>query len=262
MSHNPARAADGRRRGLVGGLVATLTLASLATSGVAPASAAPEHDVAGLVAQMSLTEKFGMLAGGTGTNGAAGAVVGVPRLGIPRIDMADGPAGVRSNLPATALPAPVALGSTFDPELAAAYGGVLGQEANALGMEVLLGPMMNLIRTPFAGRNFETISEDPLLSSALSAPQVAAIQGHGVIATGKHYAANNQEFGRSGINVIVDERTLHETELAAFEAVVDAGIGAVMCSYNQVNGVQACQDPPTCSPRFCAVSGVRRPGYD
>ena len=199
--------------------------------------------IAALVARMTVPEKFALLGGTAGSNGAAGAIPGVPRLGIPGLDMADGPSGVRAAVPATALPAPVALGATFDPDAATAYGGVLGQEADALGMEVLLGPMMNLIRTPFAGRNFETLSEDPLLTARLAAPQVSAIQDHGVIATAKHYAANNQEFGRQGIDVRVDEKTLRETELAGFEAVVEAGIGAVMCAYNKVDGVQACEDP-------------------
>jgi beta-glucosidase len=206
-----------------------------------------DHDriaqqVAALVAQLTVPEKFGLLGGTTGSNGAAGALGGVPRLGIPTLDMADGPSGVRAAEPATALPAPVALGATFSPELAAAYGGVLGQEADALGMEVLLGPMMNLVRTPYAGRNFETLSEDPLLTASLAAPQVSGIQDHGVIATAKHFAANNQELGRAGLDVLVDEKTLHETELAGFEAVVDAGIGAVMCAYNQVESVQVCQN--------------------
>ncbi|MGY2081640.1 beta-glucosidase [Modestobacter sp. SYSU DS0657] len=253
--------------------VALAAAAVVVTSGASPALAAPGGDghghangqanghgnedghghghghddpdsrrIAALVAQLTVPEKFGLLGGTTGSNGAAGALAGVPRLGIPTLDMADGPSGVRAAEPATALPAPVALGASFSPELAAAYGGVLGQEADALGMEVLLGPMMNLVRTPYAGRNFETLSEDPLLTAALAAPQVAGIQDHGVIATAKHYAANNQELGRAGIDVHVDERTLHETELAGFEAVVDAGIGAVMCAYNQVNSVQACEN--------------------
>ncbi|WP_222195471.1 beta-glucosidase family protein [Modestobacter italicus] len=241
--------------------VALAAAAVVVTGGAAPALAGPHgngpghghgqghghHDpdsrrIAALVAQLTVPEKFGLLGGTTGSNGAAGALAGVPRLGIPTLDMADGPSGVRAAEPATALPAPVALGATFSPDLAAAYGGVLGQEADALGMEVLLGPMMNLVRTPYAGRNFETLSEDPLLTASLAAPQVAGIQDHGVIATAKHYAANNQELGRAGIDVHVDEKTLHETELAGFEAVVDAGIGAVMCAYNQVDSVQACEN--------------------
>ncbi|CCH89706.1 Glycoside hydrolase family 3 domain protein [Modestobacter italicus] len=245
-----------RTRRLRAGLTIAATVVVVA-GGAAPALATPGRDgggpapgqphvdrqrIAALVAQMTVPEQFGMLGGTTGANGAAGAIVGVPRLGVPGLDMADGPSGVRASEPATALPAPIALGATFDRDAATAYGGVLGQEADALGMEVLLGPMMNLVRTPYAGRNFETLSEDPLLTAQLAAPQVAAVQDHGVIATAKHFAANNQELGRQGIDVQVDEKTLHETEFAGFEAVVRAGIGAVMCSYNQVNGVQACED--------------------
>jgi beta-glucosidase len=246
--------------------VAIAATAVVVAGGAAPALAAPGHDgpvpgpvpgpvhdpgqrdvdrqrIAALVAQMTVPEKLGMLGGTTGADGAAGSLTGVPRLGVPGLDMADGPSGVRAAEPATALPAPIALGATFDPDAATAYGGVLGQEADALGMEVLLGPMVNLVRTPYAGRNFETLSEDPLVTAELAAPQVSAVQDHGVIATAKHYAANNQELGRQGIDVRVDEKTLRETELAGFEAVVEAGIGAVMCSYNKVNGVQACEDP-------------------
>jgi len=223
---------------------ATVLAAALVAGGVAPAAAAPgqapDERIAALVARMTVPEKFGMLGGTPGNGGAAGSLVGVPRLGVPGLDMADGPSGVRADRPATALPAPVALAATFDSAAAVSYGGVLGQEAAALDMEVLLAPMMNLVRTPYAGRNFETLSEDPFLTAELAAPQVSAVQDQGVIATAKHYAANNQEFGRQGVDVRVDERTLRETELAGFEAVVDAGIGAVMCAYNQVNGVQSC----------------------
>ncbi|WP_138758287.1 glycoside hydrolase family 3 C-terminal domain-containing protein [Modestobacter altitudinis] len=237
--------------------VAIAATAVVVAGGAAPALADPAHGspgqgpgqhgvdrqrIAGLVARMTVPEKFGMLGGTTGANGAAGALPGVPRLGVPGLDMADGPSGVRAAEPATALPAPIALGATFDPDAAGAYGGVLGQEADALGMEVLLGPMMNLVRTPYAGRNFETLSEDPLVTAELAAPQVSGIQDHGVIATAKHFAANNQELGRQGIDVHVDDKTLHETEFAGFEAVVQAGIGAVMCSYNQVDSVQACEN--------------------
>ncbi|NDI50523.1 beta-glucosidase family protein [Goekera deserti] len=223
-----------------------MATAVVVAGAAAPATATPggrpgvDPRIAELVALMTVPEKFGMLGGVPGSGGAAGSVPGVPRLGVPGLDMADGPSGVRADRPATALPAPVALGATFDPASASAYGGVLGQEADALDMEVLLAPMMNLVRTPYAGRNFETLSEDPLLSAQLAAPQVSAVQDNGVIATAKHYAANNQEAGRRGIDVRVTEKALRETELAAFEAVVDAGISAVMCAYNKVDGVQAC----------------------
>ncbi|WKX74556.1 glycoside hydrolase family 3 protein [Streptomyces sp. XD-27] len=156
--------------------------------------------------------------------------------------LADGPAGVRVTRHATALPAPVLLASAFDPELARAYGRTIGHEGRALGQDVLLSPMVNLIRTPYAGRNFETFAEDPLLSADLVAAEIQGIQAEGLIATVKHYAVNNQEHERMSIDVRIDERTLHETELRGFEAAVRAGAGAVMGAYNKVNGTYACEN--------------------
>ncbi|MER7619680.1 beta-glucosidase, partial [Nonomuraea wenchangensis] len=137
---------------------------------------------------------------------------------------------------ATALPAPVALAATFDPDLARRYGAVLGRECRALGMDVILAPMVNIVRVPQAGRNFETLGEDPLLAAALAAAEVRGIQGEGAIATVKHYAANNFENERQHVDVRVDERTLREIYLPAFEAAVAAGAGAVMAAYPRVNG--------------------------
>jgi beta-glucosidase len=166
----------------------------------------------------------------------------VERLGIPPLRLADGPAGVRVTRHATALPAPVLLASAFDPDLARRYGQVIGREGRALGQDVLLSPMVNLIRTPYAGRNFETFSEDPLLSAHLVAAEIEGIQGEGLIATVKHFALNNQERDRTSVDVRADERTLHETELRGFEAAVAAGTGAVMGAYNKVNGTFACEN--------------------
>lgn len=166
---------------------------------------------------------------------------GVPRLGIPALRLADGPAGVRVARPATALPAPVLLASAFDPALAREYGRVIGREGRALGQDVLLSPMVNLIRTPYAGRNFETFAEDPHLTADLVAEMIRGIQDEGLIATVKHFALNNQEHGRDTVDAIATEQTLHETELRGFEAAVAAGAGAVMGAYNKVNGVHACE---------------------
>src|SRR5204863_759055 len=140
-------------------------------------------------------EKLTFLHGGTDPHdlGQAGYIPGVARLDIPPLRLADGPAGVRVTAHATALPAPVLLASAFDPELARRYGQVIGREGRALGQDVLLSPMVNLIRTPYAGRNFETFSEDPLLASGMVAAEIGGIQGEGLIATVKHFAMNNQE---------------------------------------------------------------------
>jgi beta-glucosidase len=201
-----------------------------------------EVNIAELLAAMTLDEKLSFLHGAQDPSGLgqAGYVPGVPRLGIPPLRLTDGPAGIRTSLPATALPAPVALASSFDPELARRFGEVMGREGRARQQDVLLSPMVNIVRVPQAGRNFETLGEDPLLAGRMVAAQVRGIEGAGLVATVKHYAANNYENARTTTNAEVDERTLNEIYLPGFEAAVDAGAGAVMCSYNRVNSRYAC----------------------
>ncbi|MFE6409715.1 beta-glucosidase [Streptomyces sp. NPDC057837] len=239
---------------LLGGAIAVTAATPLsAHARAANAVPAPEGHgprgtarVEGLLARLTLDEKISLLHGATDPRplGQAGYVPGVGRLGIPPLRLADGPAGVRVTRHATALPAPVMLASAFDPGLARRYGRVIGREGRALGQDVLLSPMVNLIRTPYAGRNFETFSEDPLLTAHLVAAEIDGIQGEGLVATVKHFALNNQERDRMSVDVRVDERTLHETELRGFEAAVAAGTGAVMGAYNKVNGTYACENEP------------------
>ncbi|MEV0641437.1 glycoside hydrolase family 3 N-terminal domain-containing protein [Streptomyces sp. NPDC050619] len=235
---------------LLGGAIA---VAAAATSGLTAPSRAYAQDgtdpsagprVEGLIAKLTLDEKISLLHGATDPDslGQAGYIPGVERLGIPPLRLADGPAGVRITKPATALPAPVLLAAAFDPDLARRYGRVIGHEGRALGQDVLLSPMVNLIRTPYAGRNFETFGEDPLLASDLVAAEIEGIQGEGLVATVKHFAMNNQEKDRMSIDVRVDERTMHELELRGFEAAVDVGAGAVMGAYNKVNGTFSCEN--------------------
>ncbi|MDB4899966.1 MAG: glycoside hydrolase family 3 domain protein, partial [Gemmatimonadetes bacterium] len=209
--------------------------------------------VEALIGAMTMDEKISMVRGGfpgvmgpspTDPMGEVGYMPGVPRLGIPSMRLTDGPAGVRIGSATTALPAPVALAATFSTDHARQYGSVLGREARATRQDVIYGPMMNIVRVPQAGRNFETIGEDPLLASRLAEAEIRAIQAEGVMATAKHFAENNQENERQSINVIVDERTLEEIELPAFEASVKAGVGSVMCSYNRINGLFGCENPP------------------
>ncbi|KJK50331.1 glycoside hydrolase family 3 C-terminal domain-containing protein [Streptomyces sp. NRRL F-4428] len=199
-----------------------------------------------LLEQLTLEEKTALLHGAPdpAPAGHAGHVPGVPRLGIPALRFTDGSAGVRVSRPATALPAPVLLASAFDPSLAREYGQVIGREGRALGQDVVLAPMANLIRTPHAGRNFETFSEDPRLTADLVGEVVRGIQDEGLIAAVKHFALNNQERGRDTVDVSVDEQTLRETELRGFEAAVAAGAGAVLGSSNKVNGIHACESGP------------------
>jgi beta-glucosidase len=232
--------------------------AGLAEAGAAaPATSAPAAAGASLVSRlvgaMTLDEKLGMVSGWpdgvsppptTDRLIGVGFIPGVPRLGIPALTFTDGPAGVRMNLPTTAMPAPVALAATFSAELAQQYGQVLGRDARARDQDAIFAPMLNLVRVPQAGRNFETLGEDPFLMARLVTAETRGIQGQGVIATAKHYAENNQENQRQTINVNVDERTLHEIELRGFEAAVrNAHAGSVMCSYNSVNGKFACENP-------------------
>ncbi|WP_427917237.1 glycoside hydrolase family 3 C-terminal domain-containing protein [Streptomyces sp. cg40] len=245
VRHNGTRL---RRTALIAGVSAALiaggTAAAPGASGAGGAGVTIKVSprVAALIARMTLDEKLSFVHGGTDpkTLGQAGYIPGVPRLGIPELRLTDGPAGVRVNEHATAMPAPVALASSFDDGLAREFGRAVGRDGRALGQDVLLAPMTNTIRVPYAGRNFETFSEDPLLNSRMVAGEVEGVQSQGLIATVKHYAENNQEDNRMGVNVNVDEQTLRQIELPAFEAAVKAGAGAVMCSYNSVNGSHGC----------------------
>jgi len=225
-----------------------LTRAGAAVLAWALAGPAAKADVAridGLISSMTLEEKVGFLHGHEDPQRLAGGgyIPGVSRLNIPPLRLADGPAGVRTSRTATAFPAPVALTSTFSPVLAKAWGGAVASEALARGQQLLLAPMTNNVRVPTAGRNFETFGEDPLLASRLVGASVQGLQEGGVIATVKHFAANNQETDRKTIDVQVDERTLREIEFPPFQAAVQAGVGAVMCAYNKVGGLGACENP-------------------
>ncbi|WP_405529011.1 glycoside hydrolase family 3 C-terminal domain-containing protein [Streptomyces canus] len=174
------------------------------------------------------------------------------RTGIPSLVLSDGPHGVRrqrkdgDNLglydsePATCFPPAVALASSWDPELVERVGEALGREARALGVDVLLGPGVNIKRSPLCGRNFEYFSEDPLLSGVLGSAHVVGVQSQGVGTSVKHFAANNQETDRMRISADVDERTLREIYFPAFERIVtQARPATVMCSYNKINGTYA-----------------------
>ncbi|MGW0753989.1 beta-glucosidase [Streptomyces sp. NPDC002587] len=212
----------------------------------APAGPAGAARIDSLIERLTLDEKTALLHGDRdpASLGQSGYVPGVPRLGIPALRLADGPAGVRVTRPATALPAPVLLASAFDPVLAREYGRVLGREGRALGQDVLLSPMAGLIRTPYAGRNFETFAEDPRLTADLVGEVVRGIQDEGLIAAVRHFALGNQERGRDTVDVVAAEQTLHETELRGFEAAVAAGAGAVTAACNKVNGVYASESRP------------------
>ncbi|WP_313542555.1 glycoside hydrolase family 3 C-terminal domain-containing protein [Leifsonia aquatica] len=180
----------------------------------------------------------------------------VQRVGIPSIYLTDGPHGVRKqsqggdhlgigdSVPATCFPPAVALGSSWDAELLERVGRALGEEAKAEGVGVLLGPGINIKRSPLCGRNFEYLSEDPIVSGRLGSALVRGLQSQGVGASLKHFAANNQETDRMRVSADVDERPLREIYLRGFQRVVqDAQPWTVMCSYNRINGVYASEDP-------------------
>ncbi len=199
-------------------------------------------NIESIIAQMTLEEKAALCAGAT-----AWTTTPVERLGVPEIFVSDGPHGVRrvpdanalagSSLPATCFPTASCLASTWNVDLLRALGQALGDEAIALKVDVLLGPGANIKRTPVCGRNFEYYSEDPYLSGEMAVSLIDGIQSKGVGTSLKHFAANNQEFKRLSISAEVDERTLREIYLPAFEtAVKKAQPWTVMCAYNKLNG--------------------------
>jgi len=186
-----------------------------------------------------------------GALGSAGYVAAIPRLGMPAQQMSDASLGVgnlggflRLGDEATSLPATLALAATFDPQLAREAGDMLGTEAHAKGFNIQLAGGVNLVREPRNGRNFEYASEDPLLSGLIVGEQIAGIQGRHVVSTTKHYTLNAQETGRFVHNAVIDEAALRESDLLAFQIAIERGRpGAVMCAYNRVNGLYACENP-------------------
>jgi len=180
-------------------------------------------------------------------NGGAGFVLGVPRLGIPMIQMSDAAYGVRSSAEngrySTALPSNIASAASWDVEAACAYGTLIGRELRAQGYNMTLGGGVNLTREPRNGRTFEYMGEDPILAGTLVGNRMKCEQSQHVLGDIKHYALNDQESGRNEVNVIVSKRAMRESDLLAFQIGITIGEpGAVMCSYNAVNGDFACEN--------------------
>jgi beta-glucosidase len=220
----------------VAALIALLPLC-LAAQAPAPDSPAIEAKAQALLAKLTLDEKIKLLGGVDGMFTQA-----IPSIGLPRFKMSDASVGVRTWGPTTAYAGGVALAATWDKDFARVLGTALGRDARARGVNFLLGPGVNIARSSVGGRNFEYLSEDPYLNSALVVPYIQGVQSQGVIATVKHYAVNNQEYNRHNVDVTVDERTLREIYLPAFEAAVtQAHVDAVMNSYNLLNGSHATQ---------------------
>jgi beta-glucosidase len=219
----------------------------------------PDERASMVVKEMTLDEKIAMLHG-TGmaglsamsplavhSNGGAGYVVGIPRLGVPAIQMSDAAYGVRSSGEngrySTALPADVAAAASWDLNAAHEYGALIGRELRAQGYNMSLGGGVNLTREPRDGRTFEYLGEDPVLAGTLVREVMKGLQAQHVIGDIKHYALNDQENGRNAVNVSIDHRAARESDLLAFEiGLQDSAIAAVMCSYNRVNGDYACEN--------------------
>ena len=229
-------------------LLAAIGAAALLPARIVPAAArrTPVTRVNALLEQMTLDEKISLAADGRR---------GISRLGIPGLAMTDGPNGVRLGPPTvTAFPAAETVAASWDTVLARRFGSALGAEAAGKGFNVLLGPTVNILRTPKWGRAAETFGEDPFLAGEIAAAEIRGIQSQRVISQVKHFAANNQEIERVGnplgvplfspaINVVVSERAFREIYFPAFRAAArDGGAASVMCSYPQINGVYACQN--------------------
>jgi beta-glucosidase len=209
--------------------------ASAATPAPAAAEIAQraEARVESILARMTLDEKIDYL-GGVDTF----YVRAVPRLGLPAFRMADGPFGVRNVGPSTAYAAGIALAASWDRDLANRVGAAIGRDARARGVHIMLAPGVNIYRAPMCGRNFEYFGEDPFLAARMAVSYIEGMQAQGVSATVKHFLGNNSEIDRHHTSSEIDERTLREIYLPAFEAAVkEAHVGALMTSYNLVGGV-------------------------
>src|SRR6201997_4896630 len=222
-------------------------------------SLSPDERAAMVVKEMTLDEKVQMLHG-TGmaglspmsplavhSNGGAGYVVEIPRLGIPAIQMSDSAYGVRmsgeNGRYSTALPSCVGGAATWDLQGGFEYGALIGREVRARGYNMSLGGGVNLTREPRNGRTFEYMGEDPVLAGKMVASVIKGIQAQHVLGDIKHYALNDQESGRNAVNVNIDERAARESDLLAFEiGIQESDVAAVMCSYNRLNGDYACEN--------------------
>jgi len=209
-----------------------------------------EARVEDLLSRLTLDEKVSLVHANTHFSTA-----GVPRLGIPDLIMDDGPLGVREEVGehgvilhhtddfATAMPGTLGLAATWNLDLARDFGAVIGQEAKQRGKDIMLGPAVNIQRTPLCGRNFEYMGEDPFLTSRLAVNYIEGQQAQGVSSCVKHFAANSQEYQRNSINEIIDERTLREIYLPAFQAAVqEADVMTIMGAYNLINGQHCCEN--------------------
>jgi beta-glucosidase len=206
----------------------------------------PVAQARAIVGQLTLDEKIGQLHG-IRTDTVYRYVPPVPRLGVPELLITNGPAGVSTGgvtQPlATALPAPISLAASWDVRMARAYGDIGGEETIMVGRDLLEGPTVNMARVPLNGRTFEAYGEDPYLAGQIATQWINGVQAHGVIGNVKHYIANNQETNRFTINEAIDERTMREIYLPAFETALSEGkVGSVMCAFPRINGTFNCEN--------------------
>lgn len=218
------------RRTLVVSLLACLC--TICTASASTPDPAVEQRVDTMLGKLSLEQKVDLIGGVDNFY-----VRAMPSIGLPKLSMSDGPVGVRGGGPSTAYAAGIALAASWDPQLARRVGEGMGRDARARGFNFILGPGVNIYRAPQNGRNMEYYGEDPLLAGSIAVGVIDGIQSQGVVATVKHFVANNSEYDRRHLDEHIDQRTLREIYLPAFEmAVKDAHVGAVMGSYNLVNG--------------------------
>jgi beta-glucosidase len=225
---------------LIVSLLATLSLCAASCPAQAPKPDSPDIEARAhaMLAKLTLEQKIELIGGVDEMFTHA-----QPAINLPRLKMSDASVGVRTWGPTTAYAGGAALAATWDRDFAYKLGESLGRDARARGVNFLLGPGVNIARSPVSGRNFEYLSEDPFLNGALVVPYIEGVQSQGVSATVKHYALNDQEYNRHNVDVDVDERTMREIYLPAFEAAVTKGhSGAVMNSYNLINGSHATQN--------------------
>jgi len=221
-------------------LLAVISFSAVQSLAQAPAAASPAIDqkVEAIVSKMTLEQKIDLLGGVNIFD-----VHGYPEFGLPLLHTADGPIGVRNDGPATVMAGGISLASTWDTSLAEKIGVQIGRDARAKGKHFLLGPGVNIYRSPLNGRNFEYFGEDPFLASRMAVNYIEGVQSQGVAATVKHYMGNNSEFDRHNSDSVIDERAMREIYLPVFEAAVkEVHVAAVMDSYNLTNGEHLTQN--------------------
>ncbi|MDE6467849.1 MAG: glycosyl hydrolase, partial [Muribaculaceae bacterium] len=243
------------KRVLLAALAAVFTLSASAVPRKRPVYTDPTRDIEERVEdalkRMTTEEKIAIIHAQSKFSSA-----GVPRLGIPELWTTDGPHGIRpevlwdewdqagwTNDSCVAFPALTCLAASWNPEMSELYGTAIGQEARYRGKDILLGPGVNIYRTPLNGRNFEYMGEDPYLASRMVVPYVQGLQDNGVAACVKHYALNNNEVNRHTTNVVLDDRTLYEIYLPAFKAAVqEGGAWSIMAAYNLYGDEHLCHN--------------------